>query len=245
MATNIAGLFTSPEELRQQRIADIERQRQAISGMGGSWDSLLGQVAASGGLIGNQLAENAAGMFGMKTAEEAKAAQLQDMANNYDLNTSTGLASFAKQLNDMGMTKEAIMVMDKYQSVLGTERAEADRQERIAKGDTRTMQKPIMVQEPVWDTKKTKVVGYKPVVKNVSWTQTWNPESKTWEPAEPPTQGSTGEATSGKVSTASGQARAAQGTTVQRPVPPLDPEQVKQDQKPLDPWDEFSRNGMM
>lgn len=245
MATNIAGLFSNPNDIRAERLNELAQQRQAISNMGGSMSDLLGQVAAGGGATGAMMAEGLGGMFGLKTREEQKAAQLNDMASTFDLNTSAGLASFAKQLNDMGMTKEAIMVMDKYQSVLGTERAEADRQERIAKGDTRTMQKPIMVQEPVWDTKKTKVVGFKPVVKNVSWTQTWNPETKAWEPAEPPTQGSTGTASSGMVSTDSGLARAAQGTTVQRPVPPPDPEQVKEDQKPLDPWDEFSRNGMM
>jgi hypothetical protein len=245
MATNIAGLFSNPNDIRAERLNELAQQRQAISNMGGSMSDLLGQVAAGGGATGAMMAEGLGGMFGLKTREEQKAAQLNDMASNFDLNTSTGLASFAKQLNDMGMTKEAIMVMDKYQSVLGAERAEQDRQERIAKGDTRTMTKPVMLQEPVWNTKKTEVVGYKPVVKNVSWTQTWNPKTKTWEPAEPPTGNSTGNGTSGMVSTTSGNARAAQGTTVARPVPPPDPKQMEIDQKPMDPWDEFSRNGMM
>jgi hypothetical protein len=240
MANTIAGMFADPNSFRDERINDLMKQRQAISNMGGSMSDLLGQVAAGGGATGAMMAEGLGGMFGLKTREEQKAAQLNDMASNFDLNTSTGLASFAKQLNDMGMTKEAIMVMDKYQSVLGAERAEADRQERIAKGDTRTMTKPVMLQEPVWDTKKTKVVGYKPVVKNVSWTQTWNPKTKTWEPAEPPTGNSTSDGTSGMVTTESGLARAAQGTTVQRPVGPIEKKQLEEDAQ-RDPWDEFTR----
>jgi hypothetical protein len=245
MATDLTGMFTTPEQLRQKRINDLMMQQASNARMGGSMDALLGQVAAAGNVTGGALTEAARGMFGLQSADEAKAATLNDMAGNYDLNTSAGLASFAKQLNDLGMTKESIMVMDKYQSVLGTERAEADRQERIAKGEIRTMRKTIPVQVPVWNTKKTEIVGTKPEMQQVVWTQTWNSDTKEWEPKEPPQSSLPAGASSGKVSTASGQARAAQGTTVQRPVPPLDPEQVKQDQKPLDPWDEFSRNGMM
>ena len=243
MANELAGMFTTPEQLRQKRINDLMMQQAAVSRMGGSMDQLLGQVAAQGNVVGGALTEAGRSLFGLQTPEEAKAASLNEMAGQYDLTTSAGLGEFAKQLNDMGMTKEALMVMDKRQSVLGMERAEADRQERIAKGDTRTMTKPVMLQEP--KIEKGKVVGYKPVIKNVQWTQTWNPETKTWEPAEPPTGSSTGEATSGSVSTASGNARAAQGSTVVRPVPPPDPKQMEIDQKPMDPWDEFSRNGMM
>jgi hypothetical protein len=239
MATNLAGLFSNPNDIRAARIDELAQQRQAISNMGGSMSDLLGQVAAGGGATGAMMAEGLGGMFGLKTREEQKAAQLNDMASNFDLNTSTGLASFAKQLNDMGMTKEAIMVMDKYQSVLGTERAEQDRQERIAKGDTRTMTKPVMLQEPKYD-KDGKVLGYKPVIKNVQWTQTWNPKTKTWEPAEPPTGNSTSNGTSGMVSTESGLARAAQGTTVQRPVGPIEKKQLEEDAQ-RDPWDEFTR----
>lgn len=119
---DITGMFQDPNAIRQARINDIAKQYQATANMGGSMNQLLGQVAASGSNVGSLMAEGAAGMFGMTTPEEAKAAQLNEMSGNFDLNTSEGLTAFAKQLNDMGMTKEAIMVMGKRDSVLDRER---------------------------------------------------------------------------------------------------------------------------
>lgn len=132
MANTIAGMFADPNSFRDERLNDLMKQRQAIGQMGGSMNQLLGQVAAGGGATGAMMAEGLGGMFGMKTAEEAKAAQLQNIAGNFDLDTSAGLASFAKQLNDMGMTKEAIMVMDKRNSVLDRERRMAAEDEKSA-----------------------------------------------------------------------------------------------------------------
>jgi hypothetical protein len=85
-------------------------------------NQLLGQVAAGGGATGAMMAEGLGGMFGLSTKEEQKAAELQAMAENMDLNTSTGLAEFAKALNGLGYTKEAIQILEKRDSVLDRER---------------------------------------------------------------------------------------------------------------------------
>lgn len=113
MADNMyAGLFTSPEQIRQKRLDDLAKQQMMVSGSGGSWDQLLGQVAASGNLMANQLTEGVAGMFGMQTKEEAKAQAVQDLAKSINWDNPEDLTSFAKQLNDMGMTEQAVKVLD-------------------------------------------------------------------------------------------------------------------------------------
>lgn len=192
MANTIAGMFADPNSFRDERLNDLMKQRQAISNMGGSMNQLLGQVAAGGGATGAMMAEGLGGMFGLSTREEQKAAELQAMAENMDLTTSGGLAEFARMLNGLGYTTEAIKVLEKRDSVLDRERAEIDRQERIAKGDIRTMRRSIPVKTPVYNTKKTEIVGYRDDLKEVVWTQTWNPETQTWEPQNPPQEAITG-----------------------------------------------------
>jgi hypothetical protein len=132
MANTIAGMFADPNSFRDERINDLIKQRQAISNMGGSMNQLLGQVAAGGGATGAMMAEGLGGMFGMSTPEEQKAAELQAMAENMDLTTSTGLAEFAKMLNGLGYTKEAIQVLEKRDSVLDRERRMTAEDEKAA-----------------------------------------------------------------------------------------------------------------
>lgn len=112
MADNFAGMFRDPRSYRDERLQDLMQQRQAISNMGGSMSQLLGQVAAGGGATGAMMAEGLGGMFGMKTREEDKAAQLQDLASNFDLRTPEGMRGMARQLNNLGMTEEAIKLVD-------------------------------------------------------------------------------------------------------------------------------------
>ena len=112
MASDIAGLFTSPESIRQKRLDEIAAQQAANARMGGSWDSLLGQIAASGNTTGAMLAEAGSSMFGLKTPEEAKAAAIEGMAAGIDTNTPEGLQLFARKLNEQGMTAEAIKVFE-------------------------------------------------------------------------------------------------------------------------------------
>lgn len=125
MANTIAGMFADPNSFRDERLNDLMKQRQSIGQMGGSMNQLLGQVAAGGGATGAMMAEGLGGMFGMKTANEAKAAQIQDMASNLNLETPQGLALFARMLNNQGMTEEAVKV---FELAKAREEAELNRQ---------------------------------------------------------------------------------------------------------------------
>lgn len=181
-----SGLFTTPAELQSARIDELMKQRQGISNMGGSMSGLLGQVAAGGGATGAMMAEGLGGMLGLKTQQEANAQQIQDMAKVIDWNAPEDLNQFAMALNDMGMTKQAVQILEKRQNVINQQNADADRAEKKAKGDLRRRSATVPVQVPIWDTKKTKIVGYKQEMQTVSWDQTWNPDTQKWEPENPP-----------------------------------------------------------
>jgi hypothetical protein len=186
---DITGMFQDPNAIRQSRIDDILKQYQATSQMGGSMNQLLGQVAAAGSNVGNLMAEGAAGMFGMTTPQEAQAKKIQEMASVIDWNAPEDLNQFAMALNDMGMTKQAIQVLEKRQGVINQQNADADRAEKKAKGDIRRRTTTIPVSVPIWDTKKTKIVGYKKEMQTVSWDQTWDAASQKWLPENPPMEG--------------------------------------------------------
>ena len=181
---NLAGLFTTPEEIRQKRIDDLRKQQMAISGMGGSWDALLGQVAASGNMLGNQLTENMAGMFGMKTKEEADAQKVQDMARVIDWNAPEDLNQFAMALNDMGMTKQAVQVLQQRQNLLDQQYTQEQRDLKDAQGiPPRVEEKTIMVPRT---TSKGKIVldeNDKPIYdpKTIKVYYDFNKETKKWE----------------------------------------------------------------
>lgn len=187
MAIDFAGMFADPTSFRDERLKDLMQQRAGISQMGGSMNQLLGQVAAGGGATGAQLAEGIGGMFGLQTREEAQAQKVQDMAKMIDMNQPEDLNQFAMALNDMGMTKEAVMVLEKRQAVLDKMNADADRSERIAKGDIRQRTATIDVNVPRFDS-KGQLVGYFPEKQTVRWDQTWNPKTQKWEPENPPSQ---------------------------------------------------------
>lgn len=144
MASDIAGLFTSPESIRQKRLDEIAAQQAANARMGGSWDSLLGQIAASGNTTGAMLAEAGSSMFGLKTAEEAKAAQIQDMAAGIDTSTPQGLQLFARMLNNQGMTAEAIKVYDLAKA----------REAQQLDMDYKRKQMKNLKEDPDWEFKK-------------------------------------------------------------------------------------------
>lgn len=104
MAMDYSGLFTNPADIRNARIDDLMKQRQAIQGMGGSMAGLLGQVAAGGGATGSMMAEALGGMFGMKTAEEAKAEQEQAIAKGLDIGNVDSLSNAISKLKETGNT---------------------------------------------------------------------------------------------------------------------------------------------
>lgn len=74
MANELAGLFTTPEEIRQARIQKIDDAETALLG-----GNLLNQVAAAGSLSGKRIGERLGGMLGLQTQEEFKAGQMNNM----------------------------------------------------------------------------------------------------------------------------------------------------------------------
>jgi len=115
---DLGGLFTSPDEIRAKRFDSILENQAATARMGGSMAGLLGQVAAGGYNTGALLAEGAAGMFGLKTPEEAKAEQVQSMFADIDSITNPDqLLDRARKLSEMGYLKEAIYLGDRARSI--------------------------------------------------------------------------------------------------------------------------------
>lgn len=181
-----AGMFTSPEDIRNQRIAEIEAARQrAMTPSGGTLAGLNAMVAGSGYSAGQALGERLGGMFGLKTREEAQAQQLQDMASQVSMEDPDALGAFAKQLNEMGMTKEAIAVLEKRNAVIEQQvrdtqrkREEEDRQRGIAQGKTRTITDTVMRPMSIGSGKNAQVVM---VPEQVQYTEVWNEKKKQWE----------------------------------------------------------------
>jgi len=177
------GMFTTPEEIRAQRADDILKQYQNTAQMGGSMNQLLGQVAAAGSNVGSLMAESGARMFGLQTPEEAQAAKLQEASKAIDWNNPEDLNQMAKYLNDVGMTEQAIKVLEKRQGLLDREvvaedrsRDEEDRQRAIAQGKTRNVYADVKV--PVWDTKKENIVGYRTESRLI--TEFWDEKNQRW-----------------------------------------------------------------
>ena len=111
MASLLEGMFTTPQDIRNKRMDELLAERQAIGRMGGSFDQLLGQVAAGGSATGAMLAEGTAGMFGLQTPEERKAAEIQKlMTSLQDVTDPQAYYAAARKLNDMGFTREALAV---------------------------------------------------------------------------------------------------------------------------------------
>lgn len=108
---DISGMFTSPQEIRQARLDDLRKRQAANSQMGGSYNQLLGQIAAGGGVTGGMLAEGLGRAFGMKSAEEAQAEKIQSVAAGLD-NTPESWNAFAKQLNNMGLMEQAMKALE-------------------------------------------------------------------------------------------------------------------------------------
>lgn len=185
MPIDISGMFTTPNEIKAARINQLMQEQSRNAASGGSINDLLGQVAAMGNVTGGALLEAGRGMLDITTPAEAKAAELQAMAESgaYDLNTSEGLANFAKDLNGLGYTKEALAIMGKRNEVLDSEIAAEDRAIKKDQGvpprvEERTVPvirtykgKPVLDEndQPIYDLEKVKI--YKD----------WNPETRKWE----------------------------------------------------------------
>jgi len=110
MAVDYSGLFVSPDELRQQKLAGLQKRQTAISGMGGSMDALLGQIAAGGGTTGAMMAQGLGSMFGLKTNQEMQAEKMQQRLAQAQGDYS-GLMALSQELMNDGNMKDAYAVM--------------------------------------------------------------------------------------------------------------------------------------
>ena len=124
MANTIAGMFSTPEAIRDQRIAEIAAaQRQAAMPQGGRISDLNAVVAGGGYLTGQMMGEQLGGMLGMRTREEAKAQSIKNLFDEtvamsdgeFNLDTPENLTYFAKKLNDLGYSKEAMQMLEAAQ----------------------------------------------------------------------------------------------------------------------------------
>lgn len=110
MAINTKGLFMTPQELQSNALRTLQERQAAISGMGGSMDALLGQVAAGGEVAGGMMAQGLKNVFGIKTAEERAAektqARLKEASTDYH-----GLMALGQEFMKEGNMREAYAVM--------------------------------------------------------------------------------------------------------------------------------------
>lgn len=110
MANDYSGLFTTPQELQANALNQLQKRQAAISGMGGSYDALLGQIAAGGGTTGAMMAQGIKSMFGLKSGEEMAAERTQERLKKAG-NDYHGLMSLGKELMNEGDMKQAYAVM--------------------------------------------------------------------------------------------------------------------------------------
>lgn len=163
MANNIYGLFSSPEEIQQARMAKIESNLQQNAPRGWNTGAAFGQAAREGA---NRL-------FGITSPEEKKAAEIQAMAQSgsYDITTPAGINAFAKDLNGLGYTKEALALLEKAKtmqgsSTYGTEKEIKDSQGNIYKVTTKrtaggyeTVYTPISPNAPAKPVGQVEIIG--------------------------------------------------------------------------------------
>ena len=137
MANEFDGMFSTPEEIRNQRLAALQAQAAQQRGLGGSMAGLLGQVAAG---TGGVLAEGIAGAFGLKTAEERQAIKGQEISKNIDWNDPLSIQAGAKAFAEAGLTKSAIKASS-MATDLQTQKTKLDFEERrVANLELQTQQ---------------------------------------------------------------------------------------------------------
>mgnify|MGYP001168804234 CR=1 FL=1 len=127
----MSGLFTNPADLRRSRIDEIMSQQRGLSGLGGSMSGLLGQVAGMGGVTGSMLAEGLAGATGMRTAQEARAEQAQNIMKNLDMNDPDSMMRAAGELNKRGLTKASFQLLSQAQELKQRQEDVKFRQEKF------------------------------------------------------------------------------------------------------------------
>lgn len=136
MALELQGLFTTPAEIRAQRMAKIQEQQQGLAGLGGSMSGLLGQVAGMGGVAGQMIAEGVGQVAGLKTKEEAQAEEAQSVLGKIDPKDPQSYYDAADRLQTAGLTKAAFAMMQKGQELFNTQTKQSleERQVKVSEG---------------------------------------------------------------------------------------------------------------
>jgi hypothetical protein len=154
------GLFSSPEEVRDLRLAQIRKLQQESAPKGFNFGVSLGQG----------MRESANNMLGITNPMEAKAAELQAMMQSVDPTNPDALANIAKMMNELGYTKEAIAILERRNQVVAQQSQEEEAATKKAQGKTRTVQKVVMRPMQIGSGKDAQVVQ---VPMQVSVTQEW------------------------------------------------------------------------
>lgn len=182
MVNSIVGsLFSNPEDIKAERQKELQAQMlKAQTPLTGSIDSLLGSVVASGAARGNMLGNQVRGMFGVQSPEEQKAAQVQGMVKSVtDFNDPEQLKQLAQQLNNAGMTKEAVQVLELYRKAVSDKQAQEDRSRKQAKEIGEKRQYPVTVYKSVnIGSAKTPNIVSQPTTAYV--VEEWRGEKEGW-----------------------------------------------------------------
>lgn len=178
------GLFATPEEVRDQRLAQIRQLQQENAPKGFNFGMSLGQG----------MRESANNILGITDPMEAKAAELQAMMQSVDPDDPASLMQMAKMMNELGYTKEAIELLKLADQRQKTANAAADRATKEAQGTTREVSKVVMRKMSIGSGDNAQVVEV-PVQMRV--TQRWNNKTQQWEDLVPVSSGNTGNAYGG------------------------------------------------
>lgn len=109
---------------------------------------MLGQVAAGGGNFGGMLAEGLGGMFGLTTAEERKALEVQNIMKTITASDDpNAYAVGAKKLNDMGFIPEALQLLQVRSSLL-SDKLTSERIDSSKAGQWQMVTKPTGNRKP-------------------------------------------------------------------------------------------------
>lgn len=110
MATDISGLFSSPEEVKAARLKGITDNLTAAAPKGFDFGYQLGSLAGEGLM----------GITGTVPKAERRAADIKSVMGGADVEALTDpqqLLRLAKELNGKGYTKEALALMDRAAAI--------------------------------------------------------------------------------------------------------------------------------
>jgi hypothetical protein len=123
----------------------LQQQRSQVGAMGGSMAGLLGQVAAGGGALGAQLAENIGQGFGLQTRQEKEAVKNQAAMKDV---MSGNLVKMKNLRTKLGQTKDAdprmLMVLNqRIEEAEAKVKADIDRRRQISREEAQDAQQVI------------------------------------------------------------------------------------------------------